>query len=393
MRLIGMNMGRLGRLGAVSSAAYDWSASSLSLPTGFTFTRSGTRTYLNNSGVWASAATDVPRFDSQPGVVGALISGARTNKVTAAKSNPADTTNCTTSGDAGGALSVVDGTVALGSTFALFGSNVYKVDNSAGSTAFYVRFGGTTGGTSAHSLSCIAYGAGDFLLYDGTTETGAQALDGASFARLTKNNVTPANSSQQFAVKCAAGEIAYVVVPQLEQATFASSPIIGSTGAVTVNAEVPSRTVVVPTTGFTAVWDIITPPDSGVQVFGLFNEGLANDNNRIQLYTSGTDLVCTIAAGGVSVVAVVMKGSLSTSTRYKAAIRFKDDDFASSVNGAAVVTDTSCALPLSLMTKEWMGTFRTAGNEWHSHILGCNASPTVWRPPVSDAELQALSAI
>lgn len=359
---------------------YDWDARKGVLPQGFTFTRSGTRPYLGASG-WASAATNEPRFDRQPGVPGLLIAGARTNKVTAAKSNPSATTNCTTSGDAGGVLSVVDDSAALGATWALFGPNVYKVDNSAGSTAFYVRFGGATGNTNAHSLSIISRGAGDCLLYDGTTETGVTALDGGSYARITGNSKTPANSSQQLAVKCAAGEIAYVVVPQLEAAAFADpTPIPGSTGSVTVNAETCSRSVVLPSGGFTGVVEFVTGPgisnqptiyqtDGGAKVFQIY----ANTAPNLRLY--------------LDTIANVDLGAIAPLTRYRMAFVWRPgaNNLRGSVNVGAVAFGNGGSA-VDNTTERFI-------NQSFGHILRCNASPTRWRPPVSDAQLQALSAL
>ena len=258
---------------------------------GLTQSRTGGRDGTN-LGTYYAADANVLAMHWSPELAahGPLIRLFSVNKVTAAKHNPAGTTNTTTGGDAGGALSATS-TVPVGlGAFAKYGPAVYKIDNSAGEAAFYVRFGGTTGGTGVHSISAVVLGAGSILLYDGTTETGATPFDEDGYwQRVKSEGLTPANSSQEMAVKVAAGDTAWLVVPQMEARAYADpAPIPGSTGTALVNTEKLSGTIAVMPDVLTV--EIVAPHRAGISDQFLFYAWDGTVSNIISLSLGPADV-------------------------------------------------------------------------------------------------------
>jgi hypothetical protein len=367
-----------------AAGAGSWSGSSLAVPPGFTFTRTGTATYLGSGGQWAIAAQHGARLDYQTGMPALLIEGARTNKVTAAKSTLTVTTNCTTSGDAAGVLSVAaDATAINAAGLGVFGTNVYKIDNSAGVAAFYVLFGGTTGALTAHSFSAFVRGDGSLLLYDGTTETQAAAFSSATWTRQLNDNKTPGSTTQQLAVKCAAGQTAYVLLPCLEGAGFCSpSPIHGGTGTTIRNAESCTAPVAMPNeyTQFIDVYDN-APTGSANTTFWSLTGGA----QRRLVYASGTNETFFLSAGGGTGESVLGPAKAGRGRVKFAFSRRATGLYALSVNGGVVVNSVN-ARNTDGVTTEALG--HEATSTWgHASII---ASSRVGYA-VSDAELRAMS--
>jgi len=72
------------------------------------------------------------------------------------------------------------------------------------------------------------------------------------------------------------------------------------------------------------------------------NDGTANE--RVNVLTSGTDPRLVVVDGGVE-QANVNGGTVTANQRTRVAVRINANDFAISINGGAVVTDTSGTLP------------------------------------------------
>ena len=418
-------------------AVYDWSASSLSLPPGFTFTRSGTAQGLYGSAfsaaTYSSYATDTPRFERLSDErVGLRVEGARTNllqrsaefsnaywitqraTLTADQATAPDGTTAADKlhedGTSNSHRTVVNGvTVGSGATvaFSAFAKNIDRrylalsIQNGSSENGFaacYDLQAGTVTGTdvgttsgSVASTSIVALGNGWYRLVlvgasTGTTYYPVIALSNA--ASPTWSNL----QEPTYAGDSASG--VYIWGAQLEQASFASSYIPTTTASATRNAETLSRSVTTPSSGeLTYLVDFRTGLGftSGTYQCVAMLDGGATD--YVQLANiPGTGCVLEVKTSN-STVAVLNMGALSASTRYRCAFRLAANSFAAVLNAGTVQTDASGAVP-SGMNREALGYNVFAGNEQlFGHILGCNASPTVWRPPVSNAELQALSAV
>ena len=201
------------------------------------FKRASTATYYNNDAHW-TAPVDVLRVSDGA----AILEGSATNKCTCAKSNPQDLTNITKSGDVAAVLSVVNDAAALAAAgLSAFGPNVYKLDNSAGTTNAYAICSGVTGNANAHSLSVFARGSGSITLTwvgSGVNAVTWAGTDGYLRKKI-ENSVSgydPA-STERLTVKALPGSIVYFTLPQLEEGPVCTSPIPGGTGAITRASE------------------------------------------------------------------------------------------------------------------------------------------------------------
>ena len=107
-----------------------------------------------------------------------------------------------------------------------------------------------------------------------------------------------------------------------------------------------------------------TPPGVGSeQVRWSRDDGTTANRIRI-LYKSDGHLHATVTAGGVDQADLDL-GAVAVDTDFKLAMRAATNDFAASLNGGAVVTDTSGTMPSGL-TNDRIGSGLTAGNEWFS---------------------------
>lgn len=239
---------------------------------------------------------------------GFLNEPARTNKVTARKHNPVDTTNLTKAGDAAAVLSVVDDVAAL-TTAGLIGvctnGKVYKLDNSAGATAAYVSIGGAVGNTNPHCISAfVRGGAGNIGLTWGEGAT-AYAAAGAYQLRTSLNKSATA-ADRLLVVLANAGQVIYFILPQLEEGAFITSPIPGDTlAAVTRAATNYTR----PTAGVLrandwGIWQRVVPSAAGQASTFLWSSRV-DVNNRVSISVTATVITFSKIIAGVATSATV----------------------------------------------------------------------------------------
>ena len=224
---------------------------------------------------------------------GMLVEPAMTNKCTCVKANPTNTTNIIKGGDAAATLTVVndiDALTAAGLHKICLG-NVYKLDNSAGTTIASGTIIGPTVNTNAHSISIYARasaGSGSIKL---NTEIAVE-FSNSSYERLKADNITP-TSSRQMWVMANAGATVYFILPQLEESPFCTSiiaPAADTAASQTRAASVVSANTsgVFPSTGqdfaifMRVVPDINSPVSSITKLFGVYT----NATNFIQIYSS-----------------------------------------------------------------------------------------------------------
>lgn len=172
--------------------------------------------------------------------------------------------------------------------------------------------------------------------------------------------------------------------PVLETAVNASS-FIG--GAVTRTAD----TAIITSTSFTAAhsatagtlyaeFDVCTTVAGTRPVLSLDNN---TADERIELYASGTDLKFKVVDGGSTVVDMTI-GTIAANTAYKVAVAWAANDFAASLSGAAVVTDSSGTLPT--LDRMRIGADQ-AGNRLNGHIRRFAR----WLTRRTNSELQTLA--
>lgn len=270
-----------------------------------TFTRNSTQWYFPaGSSTLTSVSANVPAFET----AGYLSEPARTNKATARKHNPVDTTNVLKAGDAASVLSVVDDTAAL-TAAGLMGvctnGKVYKLDNSAGTGVAYAEIVGPVGNLNAHSaFAYMRIDAGGTSTL-GFTSAGPQAATtSTTYTKLTLTNYTPTGTAQRIYTKANAASVVYFILPQLEEGPTVSSVIAGDTLAtVTRQATVASYpTTNIPAVGPWAVKLAFTPKMAGSAtsavryLFSVYTDA----NNETSILYDGTTLTFRKRIGGVN---------------------------------------------------------------------------------------------
>lgn len=312
---------------------------------------------------------------------GQLIEEARTNFSTNTNLNPSATTNLTKTGDAAATLTVVSDTAAL-AAIGLSG-NVFKLDNSAGSTNARVQASGTIGSTATCTISAYWRGSGTGGLHSGFGTESAAAVPAAYVRRDWQS--TSGETGRVFSIFATAGSIVYFILNQIEIGAFVTSPIAIAGSTVTRAASDIRRTLgsELNASGFSMYWRGVVPSNSGVAL-GQVDDG--TNNNRVVVYRhTDNKLYVGIVVGGVEQGPLDL-GSVSAGASVRVALRAAENDFAASLNGAAVVTDVSGSLPSGLTT---LRPGRDAsGAHWNAPV----ARGGLWSSLLGDAQLRAVAA-
>jgi hypothetical protein len=162
------------------------------------------------------------------------------------------------------------------------------------------------------------------------------------------------------------------------------------TGGATASRAADSVTIPVANFPFSATAGTIlvaarTPQQQDGVVRHVFAIDDGSENNRIIGYRDASNAVFVeVTVGGVQQAAINV-GTVAPDTDFKLAMRYRADDMAASLNGAAVVTDTSATVP-SVTTLRVGRRFSTG--EWNSTVRQL----AVIDRGLSNAELQAAAA-
>jgi hypothetical protein len=122
-------------------------------------------------------------------------------------------------------------------------------------------------------------------------------------------------------------------------------------------------------------------PASGTRGVASLNDNTANE--RASVLASGTGPRLVVVDGGVE-QANVNGGTVTANQRTRVAVRINANDFAISINGGAVVTDTSGTLP----TVDRLMLGRTQAGEY---LNGTLARVTGWTQLLPDSTMQFLA--
>jgi hypothetical protein len=301
--------------------------------------------------------------------------------------------NLALGGDVASTLSIVDDSANLPTTLKHLCSSgkIYKVDNSAGATASTATIGGTTGVTTATSISAWIRG--------GTGSIKIGAVAGQTFAastpytRVYQENVTPGNTVDQMVITVDAGQTVYFILPQMEVSAFITSEIV-TAGATAVR----NTTVLNWPTGINLVK---TPGMQGANNFSLGLEFVAYGNVHangvgdriIQCTVNGDNYwILQLYSGLValldyvnSVVSVVKRSDVTIAAGFVLRVTFT----VSSINGrrfkinganATISTKRLANLPLS-PTIYW------------ANANGYLKNFRIYNKPLSDAKCAQLTTL
>ena len=369
------------------------------------FTRGSTGTFVGSNGLIQTAAVNDPRFDhTSAGVCrGLLIEEARENfipfseafndaswgKASAGIAAPSVTAN---QGIAPDGLNTADRIVFAASTAPSQEGHVWKVasggQRAGGSSVTASVWLRTETGTATVYLS-ITEGAtgGTFTACSVTTTwtrfTVTRTLTATAFVYMEIGPDTRALGANQ---PTASGATALVWGAQLEAGAFATSYIPTTTGSVVRSADVCS----IAGGDFTSFYNqsegtMLTnafTPASGDRTVLAADDNTANE--MIRLRTEGTNPFFKVTDGGSELVAIDA-GTVSANTSFKLIGAYKLDDFASSINGGAAVTDTSGTTPT-------VDRMRIGAGQGGNTMCGCVASLRFYKKRLPNAKLQSLTA-
>jgi hypothetical protein len=225
----------------------------------------------------AAVTVVLPRITNR----GILVEEARTNKLTVRNATPVSATaNVTKTGDAAGVLTLENDTAALAAA-GLTGvvGQVWRLNNTAGTTVAVATIDGATGNTNSHTLSAYVRGTGDVRVRLNGISNTATPLTAAYVRRTTTQ--TPPDSSNFFSIWVAAGGDCYFTLPQLEEGAFATSPII-TTGAAGTRG-VDAASIVLPSnvSSFAATYN------SGTTATGAVTPGATFDLVTARAWLNG----------------------------------------------------------------------------------------------------------
>ena len=359
-----------------------------------TFTRASSGTYTDSAGVLQTAATDVPRFDHNPTTgesLGLLVEEQRTNLLL--RSEDFSTTwvrfNVNASSNA---ILAPDGTLTADKLTENDADNFHRIRQgiTSGVTGVFSVF------LKADERTRVNLGTSDinliagFDLSAGSVVSGTGSIepfgDGWYRCSISATFTTSGpflllrNSSSEFYTGDGTSGI-YLWGAQLEAGSFPTSYIPTTTSTATRNASLADLISGAIANNIRSFYVEFSSPAVGTRGVVSLNDNTANE--RASVLTSGTDPRLVVHDGGVE-QANINGGTVAAGVRTRVAVRINADDFAISINGGAVVTDTSGTLP----TVDRLMFGRTQAGEY---LNGRIARFTGWSQLLPNATLQTLA--
>ena len=369
-----------------------------------TFTRASTATFVGSDGLIQSASINNARFDHDPVTLaskGLLIEESRTNLTI--QSQAFDNVAYSKA-----AIGVAAATITANNDTAPDGTLTADLVNFSATTAIDQQgqlFRNVLAATAGQNITLSIYmrvPSGTATVFIGLTEL--SPLTGQSVAcnvtttwqrfSITRTvlatttiflQIGPVTSvfMGQPAVQPAASVLLWGA--QFEVGAFPTSYIPTTTVALTRSADVCSITGGDFTSLYNATEGTIlvnaSTPASGDRTVLSTDDNTANE--MIRLRTEGTNPFFKVTDGGSEVVAIDA-GTVTANTTFKLAAAYEVNDFAASINGGAVVTDTSGAIPT-------VDRMRIGAGEGGNTMCSSIASVRYFKKRLPDAKLQTLT--
>ena len=325
--------------GGIMSVKAPGAAARIGLMTDFfTFTGGNQSMYRGPAGLLVPSVTNAPRveYDASGGVLGLLIEGTRTNlglhsndHTNAAWVKTTMTTAKTSTGP--------DGVVNSATRLTATGANSLSVQTVISASA-----------TRAYSVWIRRItGTGNIqLVVDGVTFN-TKAITG-SWARYDISQAAVTNPV--FGIRIVtSGDAIDVYGNQLESAAFPSSLIPTTTIAVARTDDTAQRAAggEISSAAGTIITELDAPVFTGFdgRMFVL-DDGTGN--NRFAVRASNDNWNSFTQSGGVGDGAAQIVTSITANVRAKGAAAFQLNDLSVSINGSAIVQDSSLALPIAM---------------------------------------------
>ena len=371
-----------------------------------TFTRASSGTFVGSDGLIKSAATNEPRFDHNPTTgesLGLLVEEARTNLVL--RSEEFDnaswgTLNVTVSANTqvapNGTTSAETITDVNGVTSANVGcfQTVVLADSTTYAMSCYVKAGTkTTCRVGIRDKAGVNIFANFDLATVSTTVGNAVSSTiqdaGNGWYRCTTicASATGATSPRGIVYMDTGSYTAngtgtiHVWGADLQAGATLGSYIPTTTAAVTRSASLADLISNAIANNIRSFYVEFSSPAVGTRGAVSLNDNTANE--RADLLTSGTDPRLVVHDGGAE-QANIDGGTVTAGVRTRIAVRINTNDFAISINGGAVVSDTSGTLP----TVDRLMFGRTQAGEY---LNGRIARFTGWTGLLPDSTLRAIT--
>lgn len=260
----------------------------------------------------------------------------------------------------------VQGT-ASNSSILIWMEGVGNPTTSAGisvSHSFYVQLiAGSLSGTQAYQNE---YRQADTTFISNTTIVAFTAT--STLTRIKATATTPALCGiarprmSWFAIGDGGDYTIRIVAPQMEEAATVGNLIPTESSTVTRNADVISADI---SSELGAANTLFVSAKTGKSsgVVCQIDDGTEDERYRVE--RNGSDEIHVISTDGGVDLADLNLGAVADDTAFKVAVRFDTNDFAASLDGAAVVTDTGGTLPTVDTIHIGMD---SADDEWGSTI-------------------------
>jgi hypothetical protein len=317
-----------------------------------TFTRDGVGTYYDELGVLRYASNNVPRFDHDSTTgesLGLLIEESRTNKFV--RSTTIGGTGWTQQGTAADYTTNTTEVAAPDGTF-----TALKWNPSAVPQYLYQNLTniGTTQSTMSVWVRCPAGQSRTFFmnLYSPSQNSGAGSFTATDQWQRFTWTFTPQSQANVYPIVPDSTGIYYVWAPQLEEGAFATSYIPTSAGiAVTRGADL----VTIKGTNFTSfhnategtLYGEYKSASGTAPYLVMLSDG--TNNNRTIINANYDSYQAVVKYNNGTNQAVIDGGTPISNANNKTALAFKKDDFALSLNGGTVATDTSGDVSVNTM--------------------------------------------
>jgi hypothetical protein len=380
-----------------------------------TFNRASSGTVTDSAGVIQTAATDVPRFDHDPTTgesLGLLVEEQRTNLLLQSENlgttwtpgailafGSGSTLNAATAPDGTSTADLITEDTSTSTHLITQGSLSFTSGSTYTLSCFVKR--GTGSRNAAIQVRAAAFGSSHRVNIDLSTGATSFAGSGVTFGSqsylngwwrvfMTATATATVSSFVDIGTVSGASTLSYtgdgtsgihLWGADLQAASTPSSYIPTTTAAVTRSASLADLISSAIANNIRTLYLEFRSPASGTRGVASLNDNTANE--RASVLTSGTDPRLVVVDGGVE-QANVNGGTVTANQRTRIAVRINANDFAISINGGAVVTDTSGTLP----TVDRLMLGRTQAGEY---LNGTIARATGWTQLLPDSTLQSLA--